>query len=86
MEVENGMSQRIACQRYSVQRATLQDKLSGRVQEGTSLGRPPLLSVQQEQKLAHYAGNSLGTLFIKQQFIRHVSQYARKHKVTFKKE
>ena len=63
MEVENGMFQRIACQRYSVPRATLQDKLSGRVQEGISLGRPPLLSVQ-EQKLAHYAGNSLGTRFI----------------------
>ena len=39
---------------------------SGRVQGGSRLGRPPLLSVQQEQKLVDYAENATG--FGKQQF------------------
>ena len=52
------------------------------------MGRPTLLSEDQENKLVDYACNraNLGMGFSKQQFLRYAGAYAKKKKFSLKKE
>ena len=82
------MSQREACKRYNIPRSTLQDRLTGKSGIGTKIGRPTLLSEDQENKLVDYACNraNLGMGFGKQHFLRYVGAYAKKKKFSLKKK
>lgn len=49
--VSNGMSQREACKKFSIPRATLYDKIKGKYREGKGKGRDPFLSNEEEASL-----------------------------------
>jgi len=67
----NQLSQRAACKTFSIPQCTLQMRLLGKTEIGAKPGRPPALSVYQEQKLVHYACNrsSMGIGFGRQQLV-----------------
>lgn len=53
--VQDGMSIREASRRYNVPRATIQDRISGRIKVGPrKMGPPTVLSTDEELKLANW--------------------------------
>jgi len=61
--------------------------LAGRIEQGTKLGRPTMLTHEHENKLVDYACNraSMGTGFGRRQFLKYAGDLASKHNVKFKR-
>ena len=71
-EIQAGSSIRSVSKIYGIPRGTIQDRLHDRVENGTTLGRPTKLSMEEERKLVEDACNraSHGIGFTKKSFLR----------------
>lgn len=83
----NGLSIRKAAAKYSVPPTTLNNRTTGKIQEGAKWGRAPLLSKADEEGLLENAKKraELGVGYSKHNFLRCASELAKRRGAKFKR-
>ena len=85
--VNNGMSVRKAAEKFSVPKSTLSDRVTGRIEPGSTWGKPSKLTKIDENKLIDTAIERAerGVGFTKKTFLRYAGAFAAEKGHPFKK-